>query len=161
YEITSGSKKYAVRCFQQEVPSVEQRYKAISAKLKALASPYFVDFDFQSSGIKIRGNSYPIVKMDWIEGDTLGVFVSKNRSNSAVLQALRLSFRELEKFLRVNGIAHGDIQNENVVVSASGELKLIDYDGMYVPGLPEGKGNEIGHKHFQHQNRGVTAFGPE
>ena len=37
------------------------------------ASPYFVKFDFQAQGIHIRGRRFPVVKMDWVEGETLGV----------------------------------------------------------------------------------------
>jgi hypothetical protein len=37
---------------------------------------------------------------------------------------------------------------------------LVDYDGMYVPGLPKGQGTELGHKHFQHPRRSDKHFGP-
>jgi hypothetical protein len=36
---------------------------------------YFVDFDFQKAGIKVRQGTFPIVKMDWVEGDPLGVWL--------------------------------------------------------------------------------------
>ena len=31
---------------------------------------------------------------------------------------------------------------------------------MFVDGLPEGRGTEVGHKHFQHPGRGTKEFGP-
>lgn len=37
---------------------------------------------------------------------------------------------------------------------------MIDYDGMYVEGLPIGSGNEIGHKDFQHPLRTAKEYGP-
>jgi hypothetical protein len=47
-----------------------------------------------------------------------------------------------------------------IIVSGS-SVKLIDYDGMYVSGLPEGRGTEVGHKHFQHPGRDTKLFGPK
>src|SRR5262245_20630898 len=68
YTVRSGSRKFAVRCFHREVPEAQQRYAMVSTKLESLCSPYFVNFDFQVHGIRIRGKPYPVVKMDWVEG---------------------------------------------------------------------------------------------
>ena len=75
YTVSTAARKYAVRCFHREIPSIEKKYEAIATKLKALGSKYFVDFDFQQQGIKIRRDSYPIVRMDWVEGDPLGIWL--------------------------------------------------------------------------------------
>ncbi|NPU11976.1 hypothetical protein HL666_14480 [Bradyrhizobium sp. 83002] len=160
YTVHVGRKKFAVRCFHRAVPDAQDRYAKISTKLRSLSSNYFVNFDFQPNGIRIRGASYPIVKMDWAEGQTLGVCLDNVASNPITLNSLRHSFRTLATFLEANGIAHGDIQNDNVIVENS-SLKLIDYDGMFVAGLPEGRGTEIGHKHFQHPARSTAHFGPK
>lgn len=160
YSIQCRSSRYAVRCFHREVPGVEQRYAAISDHLRRLNSPYFVSFDFQRDGILVRGARHPIVKMDWVVGDTLGMFLERHYSNALKLRELKERFFQLACFLEQQGIAHGDIQNENVIVEPSG-IKLIDYDGMYVPGLPLSKGTEVGHKHFQHPSRDVRHFGPK
>lgn len=159
YTVQSGPRKYAVRCFHREVPEVQKRYSAISTKLRSLASPYFVNFNFEEQGIRIRAKPYPIVKMDWAEGETLGVYLDRAASNKVEMAALRQAFVNLAGFLERNRVAHGDIQNENVIVS-KGTLRLIDYDGMFVDGLPEGRGTEVGHKHFQHPGRGTKEFGP-
>jgi hypothetical protein len=63
-------------------------------------------------------------------------------------------------FERSSLIAHGDIQNLNVIVVGT-DLRLIDYDGMYVPPLQIGSGTEVGHKHFQHPDRSSKDFGPQ
>lgn len=160
YNVTSGSRQFAVRCFHREVPEIQNRYAAISSKLESLQSPHFVHFDFQPNGILIRGKRYPVVKMDWVEGETLGMHLDSKATNGAAVELLRDKFRSLSSMLETHGIAHGDLQNENVMVVGD-QLRLIDYDGMFVPGFPRGKGTEIGHKHFQHPDRGVQHFGPE
>lgn len=160
YTVQISTKKLAVRCFHKEVPDAQDRYAKISAKLRSLASNYFVNFDFQPNGIRIKSATYPIVKMDWAEGQTLGVYLDRTSSNATALNKLRQNFSTLAAYLESQGIGHGDIQNENVIVD-SGAVKLIDYDGMFVAGLPEGRGTEIGHKHFQHPLRDTKLFGPK
>lgn len=35
--------------------------------------PYTVGFEYQREGIRIRGEWYPLLKMEWVEGETLSV----------------------------------------------------------------------------------------
>src|SRR5262249_26632938 len=159
YMITTSQCQFAVRCFHRQIPSVDQKYAAISQKIGALKSKYFVDFSYLKQGIKVRQGLYPIVKMAWVEGDPLGIWLDKNHRNSVAVESVRQEFAHLAKFLEHKGIAHGDIQNGNVMISPTG-ITLIDYDGMYVPGMPTGSGTEAGHKHFQHPSREANHFGP-
>jgi hypothetical protein len=159
YPMITPRRKVAVRCFHRQIPSAEQRYDAIARKLKELNSPYFVNFDYWPMGIKVRGSPYPIVRMDWAQGETLNLFLDKRSGHAKVMEHLRASFRAMASFLDRAGIAHGDIQNLNVIVVGT-DLRLIDYDGMYVPPLQIGNGTEVGHKHFQHPERSVKDFGP-
>lgn len=88
------------------------------------------------------------------------MYLDRASLKSSDFSALRQSFATLAEFLECSGVAHGDIQNENVMVSGS-SLRLIDYDGMFVPGMVEGQGSEVGHKHFQHPGRTEQLFGPK
>jgi hypothetical protein len=56
-------------------------------------------------------------------------------------------------------IAHGDLQHGNIIVNGA-KLYLIDYDGLYVPGLPISNSNEIGHINYQHPDRSIQHVGP-
>src|SRR5262249_13615416 len=160
YPVTTPLRKYAVRCFHREIPAIQQKYDAISKKLRSLTNGYFVDFDFQQSGIRVRQQVFPIVRMDWVEGDTLGVWLDKHVDYPQGLAKARADFVAIARYLAQNGIAHGDIQNGNVMV-ANGAVKLIDYDGMFVPGMRAGNGSETGHRHFQHPQRRTASFGPQ
>lgn len=160
YVIRSGAHTWAVRCFHQEIPGVENRYKQISHVLSSLKSGYFVEFEFLPQGIVVNGGKYPIVKMRWVDGQTLDTFLDKNYRSQEVIQRLRSSFMEVATKLSEWGIAHGDLQTLNVLVQGS-QLRLIDYDGMFVPGMQEGNGTEIGHRHYQHPDRNRATFGPK
>ena len=159
YAVTTPRRKCAVRCFHREIPAIQQKYEAISKKLRSLGKGCFVDFDFQQSGINVRQKIFPIVRMDWVEGDTLGVWMDKHFDDRRALEKACADFAAIARFLEQKGIAHGDIQNGNVMVT-NGDIKLIDYDGMFVPGMHPGNGSETGHKHFQHPDRRASSFGP-
>lgn len=157
YTVSAGTKKFAVRCFHRESKALERRYVAISRRIAALNSPYFLDFQFQPQGIKVDGVGYPIVKMAWAKGETLGEFLETNRSNPSALSKLSDSIFSLAAFLEKEKIAHGDLQTDNLMVSAGGALvQLIDYDGMYVDDIKDIGSSELGHVNFQHPQRKST-----
>lgn len=154
YTVATSGKKYAVRCFHRASPHLEERYRAISAKLTQLASRYFVPFEFEPQGVRILGGTYPVVKMAWAKGDTLGDFVADNFRNGTALAALRDSLTALAAYLENQQVAHGDIQPGNVMVGDLGtSLQLIDYDGMYVQAIRALGASESGHRNFQHPKR--------
>lgn len=159
YAVEVGSSKNAVRCFHREAKGLEARYAAISKTLKALASPYFVDFEFQPQGVLLNGQSYPLVKMAWASGETLGEFVEANYANKSALTNLLNSLSQLSAYLVQQGIAHGDIQEGNLMVADDGRrIQLIDYDGMFVPGIAALGSSEIGHRDYQHPRRDANQF---
>lgn len=162
YTITAGPKKYAVRCFHRKSNELERRYHSISKRLAALRSPYFLDFQFQPQGIRVEGGIYPIVKMAWANGETLGEFLEDNASNAAALGKLSDALVAMAAMLERERIAHGDLQTGNLMVSGGGSsVQLIDYDGMYVDEIKDLGSAEAGHLNFQHpQRKTANPFGP-
>lgn len=160
YAVNAQGKVYAVRCFHKEAKGLERRYAAISQALAALKSKYFVEFEYQAKGVRANGATYPLVKMAWATGETLGEFVESNFDNPAVLKCLITSLNELAAYLESSGVAHGDIQEGNLMVSDGGRsIQLIDYDGMFVPALSALGGAELGHRDYQHPGRDSTHYG--
>ena len=108
YMLATRKRRLAVRCFHREIPRAQQKYAAIARAVGALKSPYFVGFDYLADGIVIRGGRYPVVKMDWAEGDPLGIWLDRNAADRRALEWLRGEFTALAAFLEKQGIAHGD-----------------------------------------------------
>jgi serine/threonine protein kinase len=159
YAITSGSAKYAVRCFHKQSNNLEKRYRAISKRLESLHSAYFVKFEFQPQGVKVDGQKFPVVKMAWASGKTFGEFMGANYQNNRYLQELNKSILSLATYLEKQRIAHGDIQPGNVMVANEGKIvQLIDYDGMFVDDLKSLGGTELGLRNFQHPERTGTSW---
>lgn len=159
YTIDVGGKRYAVRCFHKHAADLERRYQVISAKLRQLKSPWFLPFEFNPRGIRIHGKEYPIVKMEWAAGETLSEFLEREYGNSHSLNRLRATLARLSEFLEKEGIAHGDLQPGNIMVSQNGgAVQLIDYDGMYVEAFRGAHATELGQINFQHPQRSATNF---
>ena len=162
FKVRCSKKTYAVRCFMHMPSDLKERYKNISDTLhkeKLNNANVFSDFTFLEEGIVVNGISFPIVKMEWINGLTLGEFINENYNKRASLINLKNEIRNLQSYLYDRQIAHGDLQPGNLIVSKDGlGLKLIDYDGMFVPGLKGKKASELGHSNFQHPERNKDNF---
>ena len=160
YKLTNGDRAWAVRCFTRIPQSdVQQRYMSISEYLNHHQIPYLVDFEFLAQGILVKGEWYPILKMDWVEGTELDRYIGEYIDDSQVLLRLERQLKQLQKDLQSVGIAHGDLQHGNIMVDGQGELKLVDYDGMYVPALRGIPPQEIGHPNYQPPSRSPKDFG--
>ena len=143
----------------REFADQQQRYEAVSKHLTTVKLPYIVGFHFLSRGIKIRGQWYPILKMEWVQGELLNEYIKKNLRNSSTLLNLANRWITMVKALQQATIAHGDLQHANVMV-VNGDFRLIDYDGMFVPALAGQSSHEVGHRNYQHPFRTESDFGP-
>jgi uncharacterized protein YjbI with pentapeptide repeats len=159
YKLTKGNRSWAVRCFTRIPQSdVQQRYKLISEYLSKHEIPYLVDFEFLTQGILVKGEWYPILKMDWVQGSEIDRYIGEHIDDSQVLLRLDRQLKQLQKDLQQVGIAHGDLQHGNIMVDSEGELKLVDYDGMYVPALRGAPPLEVGHPNYQPPMRSSKDF---
>jgi WD40 repeat protein len=158
YEVTTPRGKWAVKCFTRQIPGLRERYREVSAYLKQTPLPFMVEFTYLEQGIRVRGDWYPVLKMNWVEGFNLNQFVKDNLERPQLLDILCQIWVKLAAKLREEQIAHCDLQHGNVLLvpgSKAGALavKLVDYDGMCVPALTMLKTIEAGHPNFQHPQR--------
>ncbi|GAA4959571.1 hypothetical protein GCM10023205_23240 [Yinghuangia aomiensis] len=162
FRVTSarGTGTYAVKCFTRAVPDRLRRYRAIGDTVASLPGDWRVDVEYVPNGVLVRGDWYPVVLMRWIEGTALITWLENHLGDAASIDALADRFAAVVGELEAAGIAHGDLQHGNVVVEPNGALKLIDYDGMYVPSLAGLPAAEQGHRNYQHPKRGSGDFGP-
>jgi hypothetical protein len=118
-----------------------------------------VGVDFQKDGIVVDKHHFPILRMDWAKGDVLAKVLREHHDNPHVVAAILRSFLSVTAFMEARGAAHGDLQADNMVWDGA-TLRLIDYDGMYVPVMRPGRGDEKGHRNYQHPGRDASTFGP-
>ena len=160
YQLRSGQQQWAVRCFHREATDRASRYAAISTALAQLRGGPLVPIDYLDQGVRIGQAWYPVTKMPWIEGFPLNRAVEAALSKPKALRDYERSFIDIVSDLRRRGMAHGDLQHGNILVDTTGNLHLVDYDGMFVPALRGRPASESGDPNYQHPRR-AAQFDPE
>ncbi len=157
FHLYNHSQQWAARCFTRAIPDLQTRYQAISRFFQKCPDNHFVKTICLSQGIRVGNQWHPIIKMEWLNGETLNSYIAKNISNLNRISNLIPEFIGLVRRLQQLGVAHGDLQHGNILVK-SGKLYLIDYDGMFLPELSGFKANEIGHVNYQHPERNENYY---
>ncbi len=160
YKLGDGRRAYALKVFDRFQPDREQRYQLIHEHLSARPpSPHLMSFDYDPEGIFIpaKARLYPSLVMDWVEGQPLDLYLGEALAQYGRVAngSLCRAWRDLVLDLRGHGLAHGDLQHGNILVLADGALKLVDYDGMFVPAMAAAglRAAEIGLPAYQHPAR--------
>lgn len=168
---------WMVRCFSETAPTdLSERYQAIAAFVNKYRStmPFLIEHFWMEQGIHMEGRVVPFLKVPFVQNcQTLGAFLadicankSTHKNSIPLLKEIAKKFRTMIKQLEEAKVAHGDLDITNILVIGSGstqQLKLIDYDGMYVPALASRgfKPADMGHIHFQHpKTQALRSFGP-
>jgi hypothetical protein len=157
----ASGRLYAVRCFTRWFDDQAERYDAISYRLSQLKPRWAVPFDFVTDGVRVGGDRFPILKMPWADARPLLSYVEDHLWDGPALAYLAARFAALVDELSRAGVAHGDLQHGNILVAPGGDLRLVDFDGMYVPALRGRGSNELGHRNYQHPGRRRDEFGPD
>ena len=96
--------------------------------------------------------------MDWVEGVPVSELPSFKLTD-AVASYLADQFATMMRALKQAGIAHGDLEFSNILISGF-DLKLVDYDSMFVAELLKLGSPELGNPGFQHPKRRATDYAP-
>ncbi len=153
FQATVDGKQQALRCYIRNDASSRDRYSALDSYLSGHnLSPYVEGATWLDNAIRVNGSTWPVLTMTWIDGRTLNEYVDflVNDSNTAALSMLAVKWRELILLMQGDEFAHCDLQHGNVMVDQGGGLRLVDYDGVWIPEL-SGKSapTESGHPNYQ------------
>lgn len=155
-------KCYALKCFTEEQEGRAEAYRRIADELEYVGSPYVVSVRYLEKELFVDCNceedEFPVLLMDWIDGDTMETYIANNYSDSYAMSMLCYRFCKMTAWLRSQPFAHGDIKPDNIIVRSDGTLTLVDYDGMFVPAMKGQKSPTIGTKDFSHPLRTIDDF---
>ncbi len=165
---TSEGTPRALRCFKTILPHIHTRYEQIAMYIRSHAQNIMTSFAYHPEGLLVREQEhskvqvYPIMDMEWIEGQTLleHVYTLTVQGNRQALKQLADQWLDLFITLRNNNIAHGDLSGINVMVRPDGQLALVDYDNMYVPTLKNMSRVLLGHPDYQHPSISLNNLSP-
>jgi len=162
FKATDLQKTYALRCFISAETENINRYRLITEYLSGIHASWLTPISLLENEFFVQGSFYPVLKMEWLDGALLNKYVHQNLSQNDRLTQLQEEFVRVNRSLEENHIGHGDIQCGNIIIQQNSDgsprIRLIDYDGLYVPSLNNRKNLERGRSEFQHPNRDHTVF---
>ena len=158
-----SGKFYAVKCFTKEQEGRAEAYREIAKELEKVSSPYILSIRYLEKELFVDTNQnteteFPVLLMDWVEGNTLDKYLRENLDDKYALEMLAYRFSQLAQWLIPQPFAHGDLKPDNIIVREDGTLVLVDYDGMYVPSMKGQKARELGSPNFRHPQRTKNDF---
>ena len=158
----STGKCYALKCFTEEQEGRADAYRQIADELDMVDSPYITFVKYMEKELFVDSqceeDEFPVLLMDWVEGETMETYISSNYCNQYAMSMLCYRFGKMAAWLRTQSFAHGDVKPDNIIVRPDGSLTLVDYDGMFVPSMKGCKSPTIGTKDFSHPLRTMDDF---
>jgi hypothetical protein len=158
----------AVRFLLSNDRDAEARYLTLARRLVEHPVATLVKTRWLGSGLHIGGHDYPVMVMDWVEGRPLDRHIEFCLESPYAADDLRFlcdAWLLICRSLSAAAIGHGDVHAGNTLVRTRDgracDIQLVDYDNVWVPGLPALCGYEAGHPAFQHPTRASMPNGPQ
>ena len=156
-------KDVAVKCFLKEQEGRAESYQLIAQELAYTSSSFLTPFRYLDKELFVESQStndeeFPVVLMDWVEGETLDRYIQSHLADPNALRLLAFQFSRLASWLLSQPFAHGDLKPDNILVRSDGTLTLVDYDGMFVPAMEGTAARELGSPDFRHPLRTAERF---
>ena len=147
FHIRHEGRDKMLKCYTRAKRNLRRIYKE-----KCLHEELYIHSD------SMQGEWVDVILDDWIEGKNLHRAILDNRNNPEAMQALAETFDEMALQLLREEWAHGDLKPENIIVTPDGQMRLIDFDAVFLPEFAGEQSEECGTAAFQHPNRTSEYF---
>jgi serine/threonine protein kinase len=160
YKVRSGKELFALKIYTVELYNRWKYLNKVHSFIQTLNSEKIVSFeiydkkpDFSSYNIQLPAQTHLL--MPWIEGDTLSATIKRYcaENNTEGLKRLAASFIELSQWLLQSSFVHGDLSPDNIIVTDSEKLVLIDHDNIQFSDLTFTLGQSAWSWGYQHIRR--------
>ena len=127
----------ALKCFTKDQYGLNDRYSKSGNYIKTIDSTYLPKFIFKDKVLHVKTadgkmNGYPLLIMEWKDGMTLNEYLKKDNLSQIALDKLFVEFLKLTIWMLEQGISHGNLEPENIIVSTEGNITLVDLDTLSV-----------------------------
>lgn len=152
------------RVWKDTNPDAKRRSDLIDKGIRRSGLRYFSGFRVVESALRVTSDSkqyiLPGIVMDWIEGDIFSSFLTekwRGLSQSQRVEFIRAFYRMCME-MRDARVSHGDLSCKNIIVTPSREIRLVDYDSVWVSEMGDRyPQTTAGIPSFQHPLRFTTA----
>ena len=159
-----GGASRCYRVWMDTDPKAKGRCDVIGRGLKRSSLKYFSEFRVAESALRAihQTKQYilPGVVMEWTEGDELSTFLTekwRGLYQSQKVEFIRAFYRMCME-MRDARVSHGDLSCKNIIVTPSREIRLVDYDSVWVSEMGDRyPQTTAGIPSFQHPLRFTTA----
>src|SRR6266487_463380 len=167
---------WVIRCFAADPsrnifppPDIEERYHNIITFVQSTGNDlaFLVPNKWTAPGIRVKANDFPILRLKYLaNGKKLGEYLAEHYQKREVVSLIAQDWLKIIQLFEDQQVAHSDLDLTNVLVWGtypSLSLRMVDFDGMYVPYF-EGKGMspaDAGHRDFQPAQPGIRKFNAE
>lgn len=164
FKIQTSQGVRALKCFTRAQYGRLSAYRRIAQEIKG--SQYTIDYHYLEDEIYVFGDSveghyFPVVVMDWVDGETLTRKIERAVTASDVksMESLAAKFDAMSDWLLQQSFAHNDLKPDNIMVKSSDSgFVLIDYDGMFIESMAGEAAREFGTEPFQSHSRATARF---
>lgn len=130
-----NGKLYALKCFIKQCQNTDEDYKAIERQLEHSSSHYIIPFHFLDKELYVdtkqtEEKEFPVVLMDWIDGQSLCHYLQEIKDCPHLLSNLSYQFYLMASWLLNQPFFHGDLRPENIIITKHSNIVLIDYDNV-------------------------------
>jgi serine/threonine protein kinase len=159
FQMDSPDGPIALRCYTRQPDQGAERYEALGRHLLRNPCHDLVAAHWVESALRVGEEARPAVTMPWVPGRPVNLVLEDNLDRPEELRRFADGWLQMLERLRRANLAHGDLQNGNVLVDGDMTIRLVDLDGVWVPELDGQDPAEIGHPHFQHPGRTSADWG--
>ncbi len=160
FKVSIDSKCYALKCLELPhkelteeaksammfISSQDRDYLVSSQHLEKELSIYTLDKSFEDLSVELR---------PWIDGTTLGskmmdlIDIGDSKGMDLVID----DFLKLASKLLEEDFAHGDLKPDNILITNSGKMLLIDFGSVYINQYHSSPNKEVGTVGYRHPLR--------
>ncbi|MDE6226952.1 MAG: protein kinase [Muribaculaceae bacterium] len=136
----NDGKLYAVKCFTKDQQGRDESYRKIADEMEVVSSSYILPLRYLENELFVDSDQcdceeFPVVVMEWVEGETLDAYLMRNLNDKYELEMLSYRFNRMSAWLLAQPFAHGDLKPDNILVRKDGSLVSQDRRESFSPAM--------------------------